>query len=206
METWLTTLRTTVDANPADTEKAKQLATIHLWMGATNEHQALCRVLLAQAANSKEPTTHDRAAKAYLLQSHPDPETLRQAVASGRQALSLSNPNDANWGWFLITAAMAEVRAGQAAVAENLLNKALALAGDNDERRNLALAYRSVARVQLNRQSEARADLTQLETWLPKVQVSAAISPIFLDPDSMAVLLAREEARALVGVSSATRP
>ena len=68
------------------------LAIDYLWLGRTNEHQALCRKLLELAAHSQEPTAHDRAAKACLLQPHPDSELLKLAVSSGLQALALSTP------------------------------------------------------------------------------------------------------------------
>jgi len=142
----LAALRQTVAANPADTDKPKQWATVCLWLGQTNEHHAICRKLLDLAVHSKDPSSHDRAAKAYLIQAHPDPETLTRAVASGRQALQLAAPNDSNRGWFLVTAAMSAVRDGKPAEAELLLNEALKVAGDDLNRRSLALAYRTLAR------------------------------------------------------------
>ena len=67
--------------NPADTQTAKLLATVYLWLGQTNEHQAVCRKLLDLADHSKDPVVHDCAAKAYLIQAHPDPELLKLAMA-----------------------------------------------------------------------------------------------------------------------------
>src|ERR1039458_8778542 len=152
-----------VRSNPADTQTAKLLATVYLWLGQTNEHQAICRKLFDLAAHSKDPVVHDCAAKAYLLQAHPDPELLKLAVASGRQALKLSTPGDINRAWFLITAAMAAVREGKPAEAEPLLTESLNLPGDTPDRQGLALAYRAMARAQLGRTDEARTDFAALE-------------------------------------------
>jgi serine/threonine protein kinase len=194
----LAALRTTVAANRADMDKGKQLATIYLWLGQTNEHHAICRKLLDQAVNSKEPRSHDRAAKAYLIAAHPDPETLKRAVASGRQALKLAATNDSNRPWFLVTAGIAELRDGRPAEAESLLDEAIKVAGDDPNLPGLALAYRSLARAHLGRTEEARADLAQLEKLLPALPVPSVVAAILLPPDFLAVCLAHEEAKALL--------
>jgi len=200
----LAALRQMVAANPDDTDRAKKLATVYLWLGETNEHRAICRRLLDLAANSKDPTSHDRAAKAYLIQAHPEPEMLKQAVASGRQALQLASTNDVNRAWFLVTDAMAAVRDGKPAEAESLLNEALKVPGDHRNRRSLALAYRTLARAHLGRTEEARADLAELEKLLHAFPAPPALSAILLlQPDFLAACLAQEEAKALIGAPSA---
>ena len=190
-------LRQTVDANPTDTDTAKQLATIYLWLGRTNEHQAICRKLLALATKSKDPSVHDRAAKAYLIQAHPDPELLKLAVASGRQVLQLATANHPDRNWFLVTAAMAGVRDGRPAEAESLLDEVINAPGDDRVRRCLALAYRSLARTQLGRTNQARADLAELEKLIHNFPVPLSTSAIPFPPDVLAVFLAHEEAKAL---------
>jgi len=200
----LAALRQIVAANPADTDRAKNLATVYLWLGQTNEHQAICRRLLDLAANSKDPTSHDRAAKAYLIQAHPEPETLKQAVASGRQALQLAATYDVKRAWCLVTAAMAAVRDGKRAEAESLLDEVLKLPGDLRNRRSLALAYRTLARAHLGRTEEARADLAELEKLLAAFPAPPALLAILLlQPDFLAACLAQGEAKAFMGAPSA---
>jgi tetratricopeptide (TPR) repeat protein len=194
----LTALRQTVAANPTDTEKAKQLATVYLWLGQTNEHLAVCRKLLDLAENSTDPGYHDRAAKAYLIQAQPDPQTLKQAVASARQALKLAATNDTNRAWFLVTAAMAAVRDGRPAEADSILDDALKVAGADLNCRSLALAYRTLEQAHLGRTKEARANLAELEKLLPALPPPGAPSAILLQPDFLAVCLAHEEAKARV--------
>jgi tetratricopeptide (TPR) repeat protein len=204
----LATLRQMVAANPDDTDRAKNLATVYLWLGQTNEHQAICRRLLDLAANSRDPTSHERAAKAYLLQAHPEPEMLKQAVASGRQALQLAATNDGNRAWFLVADAMAAVRDGKPAEAESFLDEVLKVPGDHRNRRSLALAYRTLARAHLGRTEEARADLAELEKLLHAFPAPPALSPILIpQPDFLAACLAREEAEALLNLPpSLTKP
>ena len=187
-----------VHVNPTDTQTAKLLATVYLWLGQTNEHQAICRKLLDLAAYSKDPLVLDGAAKAYLLQAHPDPELLKPAVASGRQALKLSTPDDANRGWFLITAAMAAVRDEKPAEAEPLLTEALNFPSDTPDRQDLALAYRAMARAQLGRTNEARADFAALEKLVLPLPAQKQLSPALLSDNHMAACIAYEEARALI--------
>jgi serine/threonine protein kinase/Icc-related predicted phosphoesterase len=194
----LAALRQTVAANPADTDKAKQLATVYLWLGQTNEHLAVCRKLLDLAENSTDPSFHDRAAKAYLIQAQPDPQTLKQAVASARQALKLAATNDSNRAWFLVTAAMAAVRDGRPAEADSILDDALKVAGADLTPRSLALAYRALEKAHLGRTEEARANLGELEKLLPGLPTPGAPSAIVLQPDFLAVCLAHEEAKALL--------
>jgi tetratricopeptide (TPR) repeat protein len=178
--------------------KAKELATDYLWLGLTNEHQAICRQLLELAANSKDSVQCDRAAKAYLIQSHPDPEMLKEAVASGRQALQLAGPNDGSRTWYIVTAGMAELRDGKPAEAQLLLNEAIKLTGNDPPIRSLELSYRSLARAHLGRTEEARADLADLEKLVPEFPAPLAPTAIFLDTDFLAGCLAHEEAKALL--------
>jgi tetratricopeptide (TPR) repeat protein len=194
----LVLLRRMVDANPADADKARQLATVCFWLGQTNEHLSVCRKLLDLAANSDDPGLHDRAAKAYLIQAHPDPETLKQAVASARRALQLAATNDSNRPWFLVTAAMAAVRDGKPAEAESFLNESLKLAGDDPNLRSLALAWRALARAHSGRAEKPRADVAELEKLQPALPAPPAPSAIVRQPDFLAVCLAHEEAKALL--------
>jgi tetratricopeptide (TPR) repeat protein len=194
----LAALRKMVTANPLDSDQAKQLATVYLWLGQTNEHLAVCREFLDLAADSQDPATHERAAKAYLAQDHPDQLTLKLAVASARLAMKMVATNDVNRPWFLVTAAMAAVRDGKPAEAESLLDEVLRAPGDDPNLDTLALAYRTLARAHLGRTEEARADLAELEKQQPILPVPPAPSAILLEPDFLAVSLAHEEAKALL--------
>ena len=202
----LAPLRQMVAADPTDTDKAKRLATVCLWLGQTNEHLAICRKLLDLAANSEGSTAHDRAAKAYLIQAHPDPETLKQAVASGRQALELAGTNDSNRTWFLVTAAMAALRDGKPAEADVLLNVALKEPSDVPVLRRMALAYHTLALAHLGRMGEARSEFAQLENALHALLVPPALSAILLEPDFLAVSLAHQEARAILNLPPPSKP
>jgi tetratricopeptide (TPR) repeat protein len=193
-----TALQQTVAANPADTDKAKQLATVYLWLRQTNEHLAVCRKLLDMADHSTDPSVHDRAAKAYLIQAQPDPQTLKRAVGSARQALKLAATNDTNRAWFLVTAAMAAVRDGRLGDADSILDDALQIAGADLNRRSLALAYRTLEQAHQGRTREARANLAELDKLLPALPAPGAPSAILLQPDFLAVCLAHEEAKALL--------
>jgi len=196
----LTALQVSVADNPADTDKAKQLATVYLWLGQTNEHLAVCRKLLDLVENSTDPSFHDRAAKAYLIQAQPDPQTMKQAVASARQALKLAATNDSNRAWFLVTAAMAAVRDGRPAEADSILDDALKVGGADLNRRSLALAYRTLEQAHQGRTKEARASLAELDKLLPAFPAPGAPSAILLQPDFLAVCLAHEEAKALLNL------
>jgi tetratricopeptide (TPR) repeat protein len=195
---WLTSLEQWVAAHPVDTHKVKQLATVYLWLGRTNEHLAVCRRLLDSAATSADPSTLDRAAKAYLIQSHPDSDVLKQAIAAGRRALKVAKPGDYSRGFFMVTAAMAALRDRAPAEAEPLLTEAIGFYADDWDRQSLALAYRMLARAYQGKMDEARADLAELEKCLPLVQARPTLSPIVFRSDAMAACLAHEEAKELL--------
>jgi tetratricopeptide (TPR) repeat protein len=196
LNAWVNVKRRAFAANPADTENAKHLATVYLWVGQTNEHQAICGKLLDVTASSKDPFDHERAAKAYLILAHPAPETLKKAVAAARKVQELSSSGYAD-AYFPITVAMAAVRDGKPAEAESLLAEVLKSMRFR-ESRALALAYRTLARVHLGRTKEARADFAELNGLMPAFPPAPICSAILLQPDSMAVWLAHDEARELL--------
>jgi serine/threonine protein kinase len=197
----VTALESKVAADPTDMSTAMHLATIRYWLGETNGHRAICKLFLDAAVNSKDPRAHNRAAIACLIQVNPDPRTLNLAVASGRQVLRLASTNDPRWGWFLITAALAEVRDQKSAEAEVLLNESLAAPNPSLERLALARAYRALARARLGRLEEARADLAEMESLLPDLPTflaPPALSNLLFNPDWVVAFLARDEARTLL--------
>jgi predicted Zn-dependent protease len=203
---WLAALGAWVVAHPDDTDKGKHLATVQLWLGQTNEHQALCRKMLGLAAQATDPATCDRAAKAFLIQSQSDAETLKLAVVAGRNALKLAAPGDSNRPWFLVTAAMAAVRDGGSAEAESLLSEVLRDPAGHPDRRALALAFRAIARVRLGRISDAQADFVELEKRVSQFPAVPTLSPIVTQPDTIAVLLAHREAKALLSAGLPAKP
>jgi len=197
----LAALRQMIAGNPAGTDEARLLAMLYLWLGQTNEHQVICRKLLDLAANSKDPAFHECAALAYLIQAHPDPVMLKQAVASGRQVLQLAATNGNNRGWSLVPAAMAAVREGKPAEAELLLNEVLEVSHNEASLCAVALAYRTLARTHLGRTEEARADFAELEKLQPALPVPPALTATLVNPDIVAASLAHEEARALLNLA-----
>jgi tetratricopeptide (TPR) repeat protein len=204
---WLAKMRAWVAAHPDDADKGKHLATVCLWLGETNEYQALCRKLIDEATSSRDPAAQDRAAKACLIGAQLNEVILKQAVAAGRQALALSSPNDPNWRWFQVTAAMAGLRDGSPAEAEPLLTGALQDPKDIPERRSLALAFRAMARVHLGRTNEARADFEEMKKTMAPFPSPPAISAIVTLPDQMAVHLAYIEVKTLLQIpATAAKP
>jgi tetratricopeptide (TPR) repeat protein len=203
---WVATLRTWVAAHPDDTEKTGHLAIVCLWLGETNEYQVLCRKLVEQTAEAKDPATRERAAEVCLIKAQSNPALLKQAVAAGRQALALSSPDESNRRWFQITAAMAALRDGAPAEAEPLLTEALRDPKDIPERRSLALAFRSMAYSQLGRTNEAQGDQIELEKQLTPAPARPALSQIVTKPDDMAVRLAYEQAKALLNTPPSQKP
>jgi tetratricopeptide (TPR) repeat protein len=199
-------LRLAVAANPADKDKAEHLAIVHLWLGETNEHQAICQKLLKDAANSRDPVAHDGAAEAYLLQAHPEPDLLKQAVAAGRQALKLAATNNTYRGRLLVTAGLAAIRDGVPGEAEPLLTEVLNVPGAKRECRGLALACQVMARARLGRTNEARADFADLQKIRAQVPAPPTVSPIVFDRDAMAVALVYEEAKELLNLPGTGKP
>jgi tetratricopeptide (TPR) repeat protein len=174
---WLNAFRQSVAADPAVTEKSMHLAILYLWLGQTNERQALCRKLLELAGPSQEASVHNQAAKAYLIEPYPDPGLFKLAVSSARQGLAFSATNNPYRPWFLITAGLAELRDAKPAAAEALLTEALRGSSDNPDQHGLALAYRTIARVQLGRTNEALTDLAALKKLAPPPPPHDSFSP-----------------------------
>jgi eukaryotic-like serine/threonine-protein kinase len=201
---WLDTFRQSFDADPAVTEKSMHLAILYLWLGQTNERQALCRKLLQLAGPSQEAGVHDQAAKAYLILPYPDPDLFKLAVASARQGLALVTTNNPYRPWFMITAGLADLRDAKPAAAEELLTKALKDA-NNPDQPGLALAYRAIARAQLGRTNEAQADFAALEKLAPPPPPHDSYSPDLDKVNPLALCVAYAEAKALLNPASATQ-
>jgi hypothetical protein len=119
-----------------------------------------------------------------------------------RQAVQRSDPGFSFRADIVATAGLAEVRDGRPAEAELLLNELLGRkAGFTGSKGTPALmfAVRALARAQLKRLGEAQADLAEVERRLPNVfPAPPAPSDIIFDSSTMAAVLAREEARALL--------
>jgi tetratricopeptide (TPR) repeat protein len=185
--------------NPGDTDASKHLALLRLWLGRGEEHQTLCRQMLLAAKVSTEPTTHDRAAKAYLLQPHPDKELLASAIASANLALALAKASnsDVNLVWLRMLTGFAAYRAGKLSEAEAILTAELKPAIHTNQR-ELALAFRAMARWQLRRADDARADLQEVEKLNGPKPDQVYVPHPGLNGDRLAVSLALNEARALL--------
>ena len=202
---WADALRQEIADNPADTSKSLHLAVVLLWLGKSTEHEALSRQLLAAAADSNDPEVNDRAAKAYLLCSKPEPETLKLAMASAHQAFKMGSPEDKNMPWFRTCAGMAAFREGNFAEAETLLSEAIAQPLHEPQRR-LALAFRAMAHSQAGRPADAQSDFAELAKLNLVLPERARMSAVVRDQDQLAVRLAYAEAAALLKGSSASNP
>ena len=109
-------------------------------------------------------------------------------------------------GFFMVTAAMAALLDRAPAEAEPLLTEAICFYADDWDRQSLALAYRSLARAYLGKMDEARADLAELEKYLPLFQARPMLSPIVFRYDAMAASLAHDEAKQLLTSLQAGNP
>jgi tetratricopeptide (TPR) repeat protein len=192
---WVEGLQREVTANPGDTIRSLHLAMALLWLGKTSDHEALCRQLLAITAASDDPQIYDRAAKAYLLRSKPEPETRKLAAAAARR--TLESAGDPNLAWFRTVAGMAAFREEKLAEADALLSEAIASPLHENQRR-LALAFRAMARSRAGRPVEANADLAELAKLNLSLPERARMSAVVRDQDQLAVRLAFEEAATLL--------
>jgi serine/threonine protein kinase/tetratricopeptide (TPR) repeat protein len=189
---WLRNLEEDVGNAPADSIRSLHLATVLLWLGKNAEHESHCRRIFAEAASSDEPAVLDRAAKAYLLQSKPDPQTLKLAFSAARRAFELAPTDDPNVPWFYTVAGMAAFREGKLGEAETLLSKATANPLHENQRR-LAVAFRAMTRFQAGRQDDARADLSELTKLNLTLPDRTRMSPLLREQDQLAVRLAYKE-------------
>jgi serine/threonine protein kinase/tetratricopeptide (TPR) repeat protein len=203
---WVAGLKQEFAANPVDSIRSLQLALVFLWQGNTAEHDALCRQTFDVLSGASDPAVCDRAAKAYLLRSNPEPNLLKLASASAGRAMDLAQPGDSNLPWFRTAAGMAAYREGRFAEAETLLSSAVANPLHENQRR-LALVFRAMARARAGRGEEARADMVKLAKLNLAWPDPAKMSPIVRDQDQLAVRLAYHEASALMKpISTATNP
>ena len=93
------------------------------------------------------------------------------------------------------------MRDAKPAEAEPLLTEALKYSNRSPDPDGLALAYRAIARVQLGRTNEARADFSELEKLALPLPAHDSSSPDLSKIDHLAVCIAYEEARALLNPS-----
>jgi serine/threonine protein kinase len=191
---WIEKLQASAASRPDDTILSMRLALVLLWSGRTADHETLCRELLTSTADSSDPLLHDRAAKAYLLRSDPEPKTLGLAAASAGRALELAATGDPNLPWFRTVAGMAAFREKRFSEAETLLTKAIK-SPLHENQRLLALAFRAMTRWDSDRRNDARADLAELGRVNLTLPEPTRMSAVLRDQDQLAVRLAQAEAK-----------
>lgn len=192
----LTEMRNSIVDGTADHYTILHLATIQCWLGNTNEHRLLCRLLMEKATGSKEPSAYDCAAKACFQGGDIGPILFKEAVIAGHKALELADPADRNRIWFQLVDAMATLRDGMSAKADLILTDILKIAsGETPQWYHLALGYRALARVRLGQIEGARADLAELEIAMGPFPDHPVPSEILMDFNKMAAHLVMEETR-----------
>jgi tetratricopeptide (TPR) repeat protein len=202
---WVEGLRREAGDVPGDAVRSLHLALVYLWQGRDAEHETFCRKIFAAIAPSDDPAIYDRAAKAYLLRTNPEPDTLKLACDSARRTLDLAQAGDANMPWFQTVAGLAAFREGKFSQADTLLTEALANPIHENQRR-LALAFRAMARSRDGRSEDAQADQMELAKLNLPLPQRTRMSAVVRDQDQLAARLAYKEAVSLFqGGSSLNR-
>jgi serine/threonine protein kinase len=186
-------------AHPEDSALGMHLAYLYLWVGRTNEHEALCKRMLESAQGSSDPSSFERPSKAYLINPDSHGELRGTAIAAAKRALELAPPGNTNLlAWFQLSRGIAAYRDHQAKDAGIALSEAVRLGGSHSEIRGLALLFRAMARAKLGQEDTARADLAEIEARITPLPEPTQIFPNLFKPDQLAILLAYKEAKALL--------
>ena len=135
----------------ADTMQVLINSVLQAWFGRDADHAATCRRTLEHAADTDDPSTADRAAKAYCLLPSSDPRLLETALTLARRAVE-HGKNQRLLAWYQMTLGMAEYRHANYAAAGETLSAAIGADKDNEMVRRTAGFFQAMSRF---RQGEA---------------------------------------------------
>lgn len=193
--------------DPASYDACFAAAIEQLQPGDVDAYRAAAGEMLRRFADTDNHEVADRTAKAYLLSPHQGAD-FDQAVALADRALAL-NRDVTRVGWFELTKAMAEYRAGRYAETLDWLAKfrthsSLITYGDRSYPEGTGLASAGMAHHRLGHLDEARRNLdesTRLMDQCPKLG-EADLGP---GPENRLVWeIFMREAHTLIGSPEAT--
>ncbi len=196
------------DWDAAEEESASQclslqMGTVFARVGDVTNHERLCGLLLRAGPGGLDRTIVEREATAraeryartcFLVAGEPTEETRQSGLDLARFAVTnQERQQDHHVGWTCLAGGMAELYAGDAACALELLEKAQN--AEDTALRCLALVYQALALKKLNRSAEAVRTLQDVEKLFGAAQSSGANWHWW---ESVQCRLALEEARQLV--------
>jgi tetratricopeptide (TPR) repeat protein len=183
---------------PKDTQLALKIAALQVWFGKDADHAATSRRMLELAAGTDNPSTAERAAKAYCLRPSSDPQLIESAVTLARRAAELGKDHP-YLEWYQMALGMAEYRHGNYPAADQALRAAEETVKGGALVQSTARLYHAMSLFQQGKEVEARqlfdkavAQMKPLPTDEKQPLANGA------DADNVILWLAYKEAKALL--------
>ncbi len=161
----ISTLRNYSDGHPRDTDARLTLATWQLWFGKTNGYETTRDRFMKWAADVKDASPAQSAAKAYCLKSSTNAVLLAQALKIAQRGVEFRKGTP--WlSWYQLSLGMVQYRLGDYPGAENTLAAAAQNAGTFQDVIPTAQFYRAMCLFQQGRLTEAHQLFAQTQAQM----------------------------------------
>lgn len=182
----------------SDAMLMQRTTAILLWFGRDDEHEAVCRKMLEQVADTKDPGVADRVAKACNLRASPPLDMVDAALELARKSTELGKGQNLN-PFFKLCLGLAQYRKGDYKAAETSLDEVRASGDRSWNILHLNRFLTAMNTYKLGREEEARTLLAKAETefgTFPVDELKPFSQPRGVEP--IIVWVIHREAKALI--------
>ena len=189
------------DKNPEDALLLLKMASLQVWLGQDRELTSTCRKALEFFADTTDPPTAERVAKACILSPNADPEHVNAAIELAQRSVELGQTHRF-LPYFQMTLGMCYFRGGQYVAAEEVL--ALAIKRGNRHIAATSSYYLAMSMFEMGKHAEGRSLAMETALMMEPPPEDRSNLRGMLGNDDLTLWLAYEEAKTLMKLGKAS--